>query len=617
LSITRQKARLTTGLPATALAELDFHQLDSFERFHRLTSNPPSPSFAWRDILAIRSWFSLKRRCTPAGGSAADNEDVTTVSDQALTYTDIGLGKIMQRLTSWLMKYRFTILCLSVFGVMCLHTRNGQWVGDFWDHSAAVRELATHILHPKHPQLLLEAPHPFYSPYTVTVALLVRALHSDAVTALSILGLINLGLLFLGLGLFVSSTVPKDRTATAFYTLLLTLFWWGSEAWSSSGFFHIGVLAYVIPYPSTFAVALTLIAVGINRLRIETKRQIALVPIFLIAVTVLISHPITFLFLAAGLLSQSFAEKGCIRIQVMLVGALLSLAFLVAAFWPYFPVLKFFMRESFVYDARNSDMYQHVVQRIWPSLIGVPLVIGMVRSNWRRPLVLMLVILTGIYVFGAISQKYSYGRVVSYIVLLLHITIAEHLCMLESRAHGLHALRWCRQLVVPATVTAMALSLALTPLKSTLAHALLQQPSTYKSYLFLSRFTGQYDVVLSDIDTSWMVPTFGGKVIASRKPLAFIPDQYARRFDLLRFFNGEASLEEREQTIHKYKANHVLINKSKSVDWQDLASFMPQGQLEFESDSFLLFSLKPMPGKNVPPINENHQPGPQRKESAQ
>jgi hypothetical protein len=44
-------ARLATGLPATALVGLDFHQLDSFERFHPLTWTPPLPSFAWRDIL--------------------------------------------------------------------------------------------------------------------------------------------------------------------------------------------------------------------------------------------------------------------------------------------------------------------------------------------------------------------------------------------------------------------------------------------------------------------------------------------------------------------------------------------------------------------------------------
>src|SRR5262249_37546100 len=38
--VTRRKARLATGLPATALAGLDFHQLDSFERFHPLTKIP-------------------------------------------------------------------------------------------------------------------------------------------------------------------------------------------------------------------------------------------------------------------------------------------------------------------------------------------------------------------------------------------------------------------------------------------------------------------------------------------------------------------------------------------------------------------------------------------------
>jgi len=50
-SVTQREARLTTGLPATALTGLDFHQLDSFERFHQLILNPPFPSLAWRDSL--------------------------------------------------------------------------------------------------------------------------------------------------------------------------------------------------------------------------------------------------------------------------------------------------------------------------------------------------------------------------------------------------------------------------------------------------------------------------------------------------------------------------------------------------------------------------------------
>jgi hypothetical protein len=512
----------------------------------------------------------------------------------------------MQTLISWLMKYRFAILCLLVFGVMCLHTRTGQWVGDFWGHSAIVRELATHILHPRHPQLLLDAPHAFYSPYAVMVALLARALHSDAVTALSIMGLVNLGLFFLGLRLFVFSTVPKHQSATAFYTLLLTLFCWGSAPWVWSGFFHIGALRYVLPYPSTFAAALTLIALGVNWLRMETKQQIWLVPIFLIAVTVLISHPITFLFLAVGLISQSCTKESSVLWEIILVGSLLSLAFLVAAFWPYFPMLKLFMSESGVFHAKyHADcrvMYQQVVSRVWPSLIGVPLVIASIRSNWRRPSVLMLVILSGIYVFGAISGKYGCGRVVSFIVLLLHVTIAEHLSMFESKVYDIRASSWLYRLIVPASVVVFALLLSLTPLKKTLLHAFFKHPPTYTSYLFLPQFTCQYDVVLSDIKSSWIVPTFGGKVVAARHALAFVPDQDIRKSDIDLFFNEETVFAERQQIIQKYKANYLLLNKSEIVSWQGLQqSFVHQGQVVFESDKFVLISLKPKPGKDASP----------------
>ena len=49
-------ATLATGLPATALTGLDFHQLDSFERFH-LTHRFDSPflRFSQRDVLNLPS----------------------------------------------------------------------------------------------------------------------------------------------------------------------------------------------------------------------------------------------------------------------------------------------------------------------------------------------------------------------------------------------------------------------------------------------------------------------------------------------------------------------------------------------------------------------------------
>jgi hypothetical protein len=142
------------------------------------------------------------------------------------------------------------------------------------------------------------------------------------------------------------------------------------------------------------------------------------------------------------------------------------------------------------------------------------------------------------------------------------------------------------------------------PLKSTLSRALPEQLPTYKPYLFLSRFTSQYDVVLSDIRSSWIVPTFGGKVVAvdPDHPLAFVPDQDIRKLDLDRFFNEEAAFGERQQIIQKYKANYLLLSKSELVNWQGLQqSFVPQGQVVFESDKFVLISLKPKPEEDALP----------------
>ena len=515
--------------------------------------------------------------------------------------THLEKAEAMQILTSWLMKWRFSILCLSVFGVMCFHARNGQWVGDFWEHSAVVRELATHILRPQHPQLLLDAPHAFFSPYAVLVALLARLLHVDAVTALSVMGLINLILLCLGIRLFSASVGVACRSAAAFYALLFTLLCWGSHPWEYSGFFHIGVLGYVLPYPSTFAVALTLIALGLNRHRVETQQPFWLVLIWAIAATVLISHPITYIVLAAGLFSQAIAEKGRALSQVVLMGCLLVLAFLVASFWPYFSVYRLLVHESPAYHFQNKTMYREVAIRIWPSLFALPLVVARFRSGWRRPWNLLLAILLVIYTYGAISGKYSYGRVISFIVFLLQFAMAEQLSTYESRMLPMY---WARRLALPVGIACFVLLLSMAPLLRTLSRSFLGRSPTHTDYQFLARFTGQYDIVLTDIYSSWFVPTFGGKVVAvpPSHPLAFVPDQDIRASDIGRFFSEESTLAERTRIMQKYRANYLLLNKSEIACWQDLRRlFAPPGEVLFESEKFVLVSL-------MPPETHGHSP---------
>lgn len=497
---------------------------------------------------------------------------------------------------SYFLKYRVAILSIAIYGFFYLHIKNGLWKGDFWEHSAVVRELSTHILHPQHPQLLLDAPHAFYSPYAVAIALLSRLIHLDAITTLSIVGLVNLGLLLLGFRLFIFSLNFRYPKATLFYALLLMLFYWDYHTWSYSGFFHIGALGYVLPYPSTFTTGLTFITLHLNRRRIDKTKNYLFIPISLLVGIILLSHPLTFLFLVIGLYSFSLESQGFGLRDIALITLSLIGSLLCAALWPYFPFFTLVIHESGLYHAFNQEMYQQILLRTWPSLVGIPLILAKIRINWRSPLGLMLVIFTGIYVTGAFTGKYTCGRVISYIILLLQIVIAERLALLES-----HFQRFSIQsqrkrlhlLFIPISVAVVCILLSWRPVIRVLWKALQQRQPGYESFLFLSNFTKQDEVILTDLETSWVTPTFGGKVIATLHPLVFVPDHEIRQADIHYFFNENSTGEQRQRIIEKYEVTYVLLKKEKTNQWQQITqSVSPPAQVIYENEIFLLISLK-------------------------
>jgi hypothetical protein len=67
--VTRPGARLATGLSATALTGLDFHQLDSFEGFHQLmlSYDDASPERAPCNLLASGSIYTGESATGPKG----------------------------------------------------------------------------------------------------------------------------------------------------------------------------------------------------------------------------------------------------------------------------------------------------------------------------------------------------------------------------------------------------------------------------------------------------------------------------------------------------------------------------------------------------------------------
>ncbi|PYP80212.1 MAG: hypothetical protein DMD35_05575 [Gemmatimonadetes bacterium] len=91
-----------------------------------------------------------------------------------------------------LYRLRFPALAVFVVALVAAHAARGHWIGDFWEHSAVVRELATHPLHPRHPLLVVDAPHALANPYALLVALFCRVTGASAATGLATASIVNL-----------------------------------------------------------------------------------------------------------------------------------------------------------------------------------------------------------------------------------------------------------------------------------------------------------------------------------------------------------------------------------------------------------------------------------------
>ncbi|MFL5617659.1 MAG: hypothetical protein ACJ79A_04610 [Gemmatimonadaceae bacterium] len=465
---------------------------------------------------------------------------------------------------SALHRLRFAALASLVFTLVAIHAAHGHWIGDFWEHSAVVRELITHPGHPRHPLLLVDAPHAFANPYALIVATLCRITGASSVTGLMVASLVNLLMIVVALRLFVRRFAPAQAEAVSFYLLLFMLLLWGREPWDFSGFYHVNVLNHTLAYPSACAFWVSLLLLALNAKRITEGRPRLLLLIVPMSAFVLLVHPPVFLFAATGLAATALDAPERWREMLVAAGALV-IAVVIALAWPYFPVWELLTGASAAFNANNAAMYSQPLVRTFPAVIGVPLLVAEVRRTGRWSAGAWVAMLFGLYALGFVTAEYNYGRVIFFIVFLLQFEIARFVAQLESRLDACGAgSRW--PLVTGATVIVCML-LSARPLVSA-ARDILWGARTDAGYAFLRRDVGQYDVMMADLRTGWIAASFGGKLVSGQHPLAFISgsEQQARRADVITFFDAAASQAERGRILRKYRVSYLFAPRRSPAD---------------------------------------------------
>ena len=451
-------------------------------------------------------------------------------------------------------RLRFTAVSVGALALCGAYVWRGYFSSDFWEHAAVVRELSVRPWAPTHPLLAIDAPHAYFSPYLLAAALVARATGVPPVWTLAVAGLVNVVLLLLTFRRFLARLLPAGEAAAP-YALLFVLFLWGRDAWPWSGFLHVGFLGYAASYPSTFAAAVMFLAFSLLLDALARPRPLPFVGIGLSLALCLITHPPTALVLLAGL-AAIFGGRASAAIWTSagLLATAVAAGLALALAWPYFPVPQLFLAQPPEFHAWSAVFYESVLARTWPAFAALPVLLWRLRRDRRDPLVLLAVLLAVGYALGEATGKYGLGRFIAYIVVCIQIALGAAVAGWESRLAARRA--W----LVPAAAAVASLALFAFD-RPPLPRLLRYERPRWRALQAFLRPVGPGDVVLADSYTSYPVPVLtGGRVVAWRHPVYWVPDHAERREAQDRFF-GAATDDERRAVIARYRVRWILVDR--------------------------------------------------------
>ncbi len=438
------------------------------------------------------------------------------------------------------------------------------WFGDFWHHAALIDALKSDMWPSRDPFLPDVRARIPYWPYEAAIAAVSRVLNVSAVSALAAMSFVNLGLL-----LFSLMMVGKSAQRAAAYAPILSLLLlgaWGTNPPNFSAFLHARVFFFVLSYPSTFAFSLTLLAASLIA-PLEKASWSRTTVAALLGVLIVLCHPITFIFYTALCLNTvlKWRKEGFSRV-------LLPLALLIAAplvfwgVWPLFPLSTFVIEPHFAADPHGAAVYQSLWGIAGIALCGAVPFFFQLRERVKPPVYSML-FLCSVFVFGYAFSHWNYGRVIAYIVFLLHGAIAAEASRISSPSEARTAalLRGASAWVIVAFAAGMTV-FTFTRVFTLLAEQRESDSLVSARVLSAAKSIGKEGIILADAEISKVLPALGAHVMVFD-----VPPFFRNRYDLLRaqqqqFFSGSMRLKRACEIISENFISSVIIDQKKSEE---------------------------------------------------
>jgi hypothetical protein len=454
-------------------------------------------------------------------------------------------------------RYAYPVLAGLVTLVTVVLAIRQPWSADLGVHVATVERLRESITHPGNPLVDEDTPSPYYSPYPLLLALLARLTGLAPATMLAIAGPVVVVLLLWGLRAFVRTLTEKPLAPALALVFVLVL--WGVKPRVWSGFFSLWALPFLMAFPSTLALALTLLLwAGLSRTLDGPVRWLRYLGLGLLAGLVILVHPFTMVMagLGAAALVATRARRLPRGAWVGLAGATVVTVACVLA-WPYYSFTTL-LASSAELDAIHHALYQNPLAYYGLVLLALPAL----WARWRRerpdPLVLLFAGSVVIVALGWLTGRYALGRVWPAVLLAGQLALAVELAARPVRKVwiGVTAL----VTVLGAAVQSSNLLYVLPP--SMLTHTVHTRAHLYidwQDYAWVQPYTRPGDVLLTnDYMASRTVAAYGIYTVSSGWPDPFLPDEEQRRKDLATLMDPGTDPATRNGLMARYHVKWII-----------------------------------------------------------
>lgn len=423
-----------------------------------------------------------------------------------------------------------------------------------------LNELSKNFFHPNNPIIKSEIPHAFFSPYSIFVALFSKITNLNAIQSLECFAFFNLIFFLISYHLFCKTFFKDNYIIVAPLSLFFILVFWGEGPFMWSGFFHIMVLNYVLPYPSTFTIALVFMILFII-LKNQTKNS----PVFkivsiILSSIVIITHPTTAIFLFVSVITLNLTYNQ-LSIKKSIIQSLLVIipSAVLCLLWPYFNFLDLLTGNNYDFHKDSKTLYYGLITKNWPLIFIIPGFSYIKVDKTICFFVITIILLSLIYIIGYLTKIYGISRVISHIMIIAHLFTAYTLVLLIKQSRIYSKL----YLITLSVALAISISLNHRPLYRTLKNTIRKKNIEYYSkFNFLTNIVNSNDVIISDNYSNEFIPSFNGKVISTINPLYWINDIEERRDAVNLFFIKDSPNSLRQLIIDKYNPDYILIDSN-------------------------------------------------------